>query len=295
MGTTGVSRREFLGIAGGGALAAATAARPGSARPGRLPAVQFGRHRISRLIVGGNPISGFSHWSRERDEEMKDYFSAANVKRLLRRCQEQGINTWQSRGDRHIRRLLREYRNEGGTIQWIAQTASEFASIPRNIRDIAAMKPIAIYHHGSRTDAMWAAGEIDRLQDDLKVIRDQGVLVGVGSHIPEVLAYIEDRGWDVDFYMACFYNVNRRVGGREAYLPEDREAMCRFIQQTDKTCLAFKVLAAGRNARSPEDVRAAFEYAFSHIKPTDAVVVGMFPRYKDQVEENVRIVREILA
>ena len=33
------------------------------------------------------------------------------------------------------------------------------------------------------------------------------VRVDIGSHIPEVLDYVEEKGWDVDFYMACFYNL----------------------------------------------------------------------------------------
>ncbi|MDZ7372722.1 MAG: hypothetical protein ONB23_02015 [candidate division KSB1 bacterium] len=290
-----LTRREFVATTLGAGLAAFS--QPGSNRPPQresLPTVPFGPYRISRLVVGGNPISGHSHWSPERDEEMMDYFSAANVKALLRRCEELGINTWQSRGDAHIRRLLREYRNEGGTIQWIAQTASEYADLRRNIRDIARMRPIAIYHHGSRTDRLWQEGQIESLRDLLKEIRDTGALVGVGSHIPEALEYVEERGWDVDFYMACFYNVNRRVEGKEAYLPEDRERMVRFIRSTPKPCLAFKVLAAGRNASTPRDVREAFAYAFANLKPNDAIVVGMFPKYKDEAAENAAIVRELL-
>ena len=34
-------------------------------------------------------------------------------------------------------------------------------------------------------------------------------------------------------------------------------------------------------------MRAAFQYAFSQIKPQDAVVVGMYPKHIDQVALNV--------
>jgi hypothetical protein len=54
-------------------------------------------------------------------------------------------------------------------------------------------------------------------------------------------------------------------------------------------------MAATRNCGTPESVRAAFEYAFTNIKPTDAVVVGMFPKYRNQVEENAQYVREMTA
>jgi len=102
-----LSRREML-------IAAMASAVAGKAAAGALPQVHFGKWKVSRLIVGGNPVSGNSHVSGQLSREMTDYFTAARVKQLLSSCEEAGINTWQSRGDRHIMRLLNEYRLEGG-------------------------------------------------------------------------------------------------------------------------------------------------------------------------------------
>lgn len=112
-----------------------------AARQPPLPQVPFGRGMVSRLIAEGNPVSGFSRQSRALHEEMRDDFDAANVKKLLAACEQAGINTRQCRADRHILRLLREYRNEGGRIQWIAQTASEMADFARSVREAAAVRP----------------------------------------------------------------------------------------------------------------------------------------------------------
>jgi hypothetical protein len=60
------------------------------------------------------------------------------------------------------------------------------------------------------------------------------------------------------------------------------------VRQTPQTCLAFKILAASRNCATQDDVRAAFQYAFSQIKPQDAVVVGMYPKDVDQVTLNIQ-------
>jgi hypothetical protein len=62
-------------------------------------------------------------------------------------------------------------------------------------------------------------GRINEVQPLLTVMRDQGLQVGVGTHIPEVIDYIEERGWDVDFYMACLYNLN----ASRAMAPSSRE------------------------------------------------------------------------
>lgn len=52
-------------------------------------------------------------------------------------------------------------------------------------------------------------------------------------------------------------------------------------------CLAFKILAAGRNCATQQDVEQSFLNAFASIKPKDAVVVGMYPEHFDQVSANV--------
>lgn len=267
-----------------------------AAAPGSIPQVDFGAHRVSRLMVGGNPVSGNSHLSAAASREMLDYFTAENTKQLLRRCEQHGINVWQSRGDRHIIRLLREYRNEGGRIQWIAQTASELTDIRRNIQEIAAAGAIGIYHHGSRTDAWWAEGKIDQARDMLKVMRDSGVRVGLGTHIPEVVDYVESKGWDLDFYMTCLYNLSRpSPAGTEAFLDADREKMLDRVRRTRRQCLIFKIYAAGRKCDSEERMSGAMGLAFRYAKPADCVVVGMFPKRSEQVGQNCRLLRQALT
>ena len=130
---------------------------------------------------------------------------------MLHRAQAAGINTIQARGDYHrILYWIELFRREGGQLHWIAQTASEMHDVFQNIRVLAAAGAIAIYHHGSRTDKLWKAGQIDTVEDYLKCMRDTGVLVGLGTHQPEIIEYAEEKGWDVDFYMACLYNLSKQ-------------------------------------------------------------------------------------
>ena len=67
--------------------------------------------------------------------------------------------------------------------------------------------------------------------------------------------------------------------------------MSRFIRQTKKFCFGYKILAASRNAKTPEDTRNSFEYALKNIKKGDAVIVGMFLPY--HVRDNTKYVKEI--
>jgi len=254
---------------------------------------------VTRLISGGNPLCGNSHFSETRNEQMRAYFTAERVVEYLHRLQQAGINTLQARGDYHrILHWVELFRRAGGQLHWIAQTASEMHDVFQNIRILAAARAVGIYYHGTRTDRCWLEGRIDQVRDYLKCMRDAGVQVGLGTHIPEVIEYVEEKGWDLDFYLACFYNLNRRPresalvvpGARpsgEQFLPEDPPRMCQVIRQTPKTCLAFKILAASRLCATPQAVAEAFRFAFANIKPTDAVVVGMFPQELDQIALNV--------
>ena len=64
-----------------------------------LPAIRLGGADVSRLIVGGNPFSGYSHFSAEMDREMMDYFTTERIKATLFECERHGITAMLSRGD----------------------------------------------------------------------------------------------------------------------------------------------------------------------------------------------------
>jgi hypothetical protein len=71
--------------------------------------------------------------------------------------------------------------------------------------------------------------------------------------------------------------------------------MFKVIEKARKPCLTFKVLAAGRKIESASQVRQSFETTFNKIKPKDAVIVGMYQQFSDQVGENAATIRELRA
>ena len=268
-----------------------------------LPTVDFCGTELTRLIIGGNPIRGNSHISKELNEEMRDYHTVENVVQTLLRAEACGINAMQSRGDDVVFDMVDAYREVGGSMHWVVQTASENPDLFANIRNIATRGAWGIYWHGSMTDRMWKAGEIDEAEDYLKAMRDAGVKVGIACHMPEVLRYIDDSGWDLDFYMVCFYNIAKidrskvQLGGapmEEPFDDEDRDIATEFSRFTDKPCIGYKIMAASRNCGSEAEVRRAFRYAFDSLKAGDIVNVGMFQKYSDQIGMNTRLVRELL-
>ena len=269
-----------------------------------IPTTFLGNAEVSRLILGGNPFKGHSHTTDEMNEEMLNYFTMENIKKTMFRCEELGMKTFSVRNDAQMIALLREYRNQGGKMNWVAQTAPELAPFATHVQNCKRHGAAAIYLHGTITDALYKEGNIDEIQNRLAIIRDTGLAVGMCTHMPEIIKQADAEGWDVDFYMVCVYNLSRieRVSSSisgypqfdEPFFEEDRAIAFEAMRNTPKPCIAFKVLGASRRCGTKEDVRAAFEETYRSIKPIDTVMVGMFPKYADQPLENIQIVAEIL-
>lgn len=264
---------------------------------GKMPCVPFGKYSISRLICGANPFNGGSHLSGFINREMRAYYSPDQILKTLRRCQEVGINCWQSSGSNVP--LYERFIAEGGRMHYLS-LATKLEEIPPLVKAGC----IGIAHHGEVTDQLFKSGQLDKVNELLKRVRDSGLRVGVSTHMPAVVDAIESKGWDLDFYMTCVYERHRTaeelkkllgyvpIPVREVYLQEDPPRMFKVIRQTQRTCLAFKILAAGRLSDNKASVEAAFRETYAGIKPTDAVIIGIYDRYSDQPAEDAAWVRQ---
>ena len=270
-----------------------------------LPTVKLGKADISRLIMGGNIISGTSHVSPEMDREIQEFYTMPNIQKAFETCWENGINTVQLRIDSHIVRALMEHRVNGGKLNWIAQTAPEYGSLENNLRMADKIGPVAVYYHGSMTDHLYQNGDIKQIKDNLKTLKMLGVPVGMGTHVPEILLQAEEEEWGADWYMACVYNIMKQghisssVTGKfstdETYDEADRTLMFEAIRSVKKPCMAFKILGATRRCATDDDREAAIREAYSSIKPGDACIVGFFQKYSDQITQNAAFVKKLLA
>jgi hypothetical protein len=294
------TRRRFLQVAAASGMATAVA---GAAEP--LPKVKFGKFEITRMIVGSNPFYGYSHFNRILDQTMREWYTQDRKMEVLQACERSGIGTWQVHYNDQPMEDFKRYRAEGGKMNLVLLADFELMKNLKLLPEVAKLGPMGIGHHGNRTDERFRDGQKLLVKNFLKAVRDTGVMVGLSTHNPAVIDTVESEGWDIDYYQTCLYRVSRtreeaRAEFREApigetYMEKDPERMCKMIRQTKKPCLAFKLFGAGRTIASPQQVEAAFRFAFDNIKPTDAVIVGMFPKFQDQVAENTAIVRKVLA
>jgi hypothetical protein len=269
-----------------------------------LPTISLGPHQVSRLIIGDNPIYGYSHFNQLLSRHQSEFHTPDQVMATLRRAQAAGINTWQNTITPRSVSDLSRYREEGGTIQWLCLSTGQWYEEPHRVEEAARHHPIGIAPHGGGVaDRCLRENKLPLLKDLLKRIRDTGVLVGLSVHDPLLLEVAEGEGWDIDYYMTALYNLRggreefeRRFGYSplgEIYLREHPARMCELIRMTRKPCIAFKVLAAGRAIGSRERVREEFAFALRNIKPSDALLIGMYQQFTDQVGENSALLSEL--
>ncbi len=311
-------RRQFLAhlpLAVTGSALALSQAAAGSNAPATsadpvgppLPEIRLGKHRISRLVAGWNPIAGYSYMGPFMDRHMREYFTLERTIEFLQNCERHGITAWQlDHGDKAVG-AVRALRAQGSKMKFLCLHSGREGAAPVE-QVVADLAPIAIVHHGGATDALFRDGKAQQVRDFVNRVRNTGVLAGVSAHNPDNIKRIADEGWPVDLFMTCFYYLTRPAEQLQQMVPaqtlqiahyhffaSDPLKMTEVARQVDQPCLGFKILAAGRHCGRPQEVAEAFRFAFEHLKPTDGVIVGMYPRFGDQLRENADHVRRFAA
>ena len=210
----------------------------------QVPKVKFGNVEISRLIVGCNTFYGFSHLNNTLSTIMKEWYTADKVCEILHQCNRFGVNTFNYLHAGRSLADLERFRAEGGTMHLIAQGNTDPEAI------VKAVHPLAIYHGGEFSDRALREGKMETVREYCKKLRQLGVLVGVGAHNPEVIARVEEAGWDVDFYAGCVYNrtrtpeefrklLNGELPVGEVYLEDDPPRMYKVLQTVPEALLCL--------------------------------------------------------
>lgn len=256
---------------------------------------KIGNVTLSRLMCGGNLISGFAH-SRDLiyvSPLLKSYFTDDKVLETLQLCEENGINTALLRCDDHIVGLLNRYRKErGGKIQWLAQTYPKVGDLFGNIQLAVDNGAIGAFMQGGIGDDFVAQGRLDSIGEVISFIKKNGLIAGVGCHSLDVPKAVEKEKLDPDFYMKTLNSMNywsaknqEKTDGFLSVFANTPEETIEFMKTVDKPWIAFKVLAAG--AIHP---REGFRYAYEN--GADFIVAGIFDF---QAREDVILAKNILS
>lgn len=299
-----VSRRDFVRTS---ALAAATLpallrAEPGeppaasaTVQPEALPMGWIGGVELSRLMLGGNLISGHAHARDLRyvSTLMRRYNTEAKIAETLQTAEANGINvinTWVMDDNSHIF----NHWKRGGKMKWIAQIRLDsnggYSQIHRAVDEGA----VGVHITGDNAEGLLAQGRFEKVGETVHLIRSLKRVAGVAAHDFGVVVECERRKLDVDFYQSTFHThdyftapqtgATAAVGQNDNYWCRDPQTVVEFMAAVKKPWIAFKILAAG--ALPP---RSAFPHAINN--GADFILVGMFDW---QIEENAKLAKRII-
>lgn len=281
---------------------------------GIIPKGKIGKHEVSRLVMGCNPMGG---WSHSRDLSYvgnlsKHWHTPTKMKETWAIGEKAGLNITNLTSGMYP--TFNEYKKETGSrMVNVLQAMLGKTQSPANSDPYAEIKKMInegadiIYIQGETTDAFVQDKNFDIIQGAMDLIRSSGLPAGIGAHsLQSILATIK-AGITPDFYYKTFHHdkywsatprENRVEYNKWSMNPVIDHNMWndnmwdQFNEQTIdafKTIkvplFGFKVLAAG--AIQPSDgIRWAFENG------ADFVCLGM---YDFQVVQDVNITAGILG
>ncbi len=304
---SGPTRRTFLeGAAAGallaaGAMAGAAEAPAASTAAAGVPMVTIAGHTIPRMIIGSNQIGGWSHGSPNLARATVDYFTTDKIVAFFRDCEARGLDVCHTfTGDRPLAALKQCWDAGSKMRPYFLSTLESSGTLTR---ELLAYRPLWNIHHGNVTDDLFRAGKQEQVHDFIKKVHDvQGIPAGMSCHNPDCIRYAEEKGWEADLYQCSLYYVTRpheeiraKLGAvplGESFLDTDRDTMLSVVRQTKKPCIVFKLLGAGRLTESDEQIDEQFRATFAGIKKSDVVIIGMWPKYKDELSQDVALVRK---
>jgi uncharacterized membrane protein YphA (DoxX/SURF4 family) len=268
---------------------------------GTLPKGRIGGKEFSRLILGGNLLSG---WAHSRDliyvsQLVKAYHDKERIFATLLMAEECGIDTLLT--NPILCSLIDEYwKRRIGRIRFISDCAgldydekgarpTPFDAYLDKVRRAIDYGAVACYIQGETADYYMKNGHPDRLAKVVELVRKRGVLVGIGAHRLETLQGCLAAGMAPDFWMKTMHHHDywsaRHPEWHDNLYCDGPAETAAWMRERKEPWIAFKTMAAG--AIHP---REAFRYAWEN--GADFVCAGM---YDFQLVEDVNIALDTLG
>ncbi|MBR2822534.1 MAG: hypothetical protein IKE24_02475 [Clostridia bacterium] len=248
---------------------------------------------LSRMIIGTNWILGWSHRSPAADNMIKRRFpNGKAVFPLLQAFLMEGVDTIMGplQQERVMQEAVQEAQERTGKPLILIDTPiinvddSEAArrearaTIHRS-RECGAT--FCLLHHSSAEQLVNKnLHQIVRLDDYTDMIRQEGMIPGLSAHMPELITYSDENGYDVETYIQI-YNCMGFM------MQVEIETVASIIHHAKKPVMTIKPMAAGRVTPF-----VGLNFTWNTIRSCDMVTVGC--TNPEEAAEDIEISRAAL-
>lgn len=254
----------------------------------QFPRTQVENVSLSRMLIGTNWLLGWSHTSASADEMIKRrYDSAEAFKPVLEAYLRHGVDSIMAPFGLSpaLTQAVKETEQRVGreiimidtpTLE-VSDSAEARRRSQQMVRESAqrGAKICLIHHSAAEQLVNKNLGQIVRLDDYTKMIRDAGMVPGLSAHMPELVVYSDQNGYDVQTYIQIFNCMG-------FLMQVEIESVASIIHNAQKPVMTIKAMAAGRC--SPY---VGLTFSWNAIRAQDMVTVGAFT--PDEAEEDIEI------
>ncbi|MDI9471143.1 MAG: hypothetical protein QM296_13225 [Bacillota bacterium] len=253
-----------------------------------FPRTTVGGLSLSRMIIGTNWMLGYSHRSVSQDQMIKNRYSRAEAfQPIFDAYMEYGIDTIMGPISQNqvIIDAIRLFEERTGKklilvdtpIINVDDTAAGRREAESTIRMSAEVgSAFCLIHHSSAEQLVNKnTHEIVRLGDYTDMIRQAGMLPGLSAHMPELIVYSDEQGYDVETYIQI-YNCMGFL------MQVEIETVAAIIQNAKKPVMTIKSMAAGRVTPF-----VGLTFSWNTIRERDMITLGAYS--PDEVHEDVEI------
>jgi len=243
---------------------------------------------LPRMLIGTNWILGWSHRSpaadgminaRNRNKEaiadIVEVFLGHDIDAIMAPVSQNpivnaGVKLAEDRTGKRVILIDTPFFNVDDT----PQARREAEATIKGSRDAGVT--FCLPHHSSVEELVNKNKRIiDRLPDYTSMIRDQGMIPGLSAHMPELIVYSDEQGYDVETYIQIYNCMG--------YLMQvEIEYIHKVIWGAKKPVMTIKSMAAGRVTPF-----VGLSFSFATLRPCDMVTVGCFT--PEEAHEDIEI------
>jgi len=243
---------------------------------------------LPRILIGTNWLLGWSHRSTSADKMITDmYDSREKFYPIFEAYAEYGIDAVMAPVSQQTLFIdaVNHYRDKSGKdiiiidtpIINISDSAADRAEAETAIKNSAKIGATFCLPHHSSVEQLVNKNKciIARIGDYTSMIRDAGMKPGLSAHMPELILYSDENGYDVETYIQL-YNCMGFL------MQVEVETIASIINNAKKPVIAIKTMAAGRCTPY-----VGLNFVWNTLRKCDMVTLGCY--LPDEVHEDVEI------